>query len=405
MPAFSQQARDLPSDRPLLMIPGPVEISPAVREAVSGPPPGHTSAAFLESFGRSIERMRDVWCADASAQPFILAGGGTAAMDMAVANLAQPGDVALVVNTGYFSDRIGEMLRRAGAQVHDVRAEVGDAPLPEAVAAVLDRIRGEGPVKILAATHVDTSTGVRVDPEPLARLAREAGALSIFDGVCATGGERFEMAAWDADVYLTASQKAIGLPAGLALMAVSERALAARKARRTPPPMVLDWEPWLPIHRAYEERKASYFSTPATNLVTALAAGLAEILEDGMEARWQAHHRAARAMRAGWQALGLTTVPARDDLRADTLSALWLPDGVDSSLVGRIAGHGAAVAGGLHPEIRERYFRIGHMGYAATRPEMLLRTVEAVGKALRDAGTDADPDRGVDAVRQSLESR
>lgn len=236
----------------------------------------------------------------------------------------------------------------------------------------------------------------------MARLARKAGALSIFDGVCATGGERFEMAAWDADVYLTASQKAIGLPAGLALMVVSERALAARRARETPPPMVLDWEPWLPIHRAYEERRASYFSTPATNLVTALATGLAEILEDGMESRWQAHRRAADAMRAGWQALGLETVPTRDELRADTLSALWLPEGVDPSLAGRIAGHGAAVAGGLHPEIRTRYFRVGHMGYAVTRPEMLLRTVEAVGKALRDAGTGADPERAVEAVRQSL---
>ena len=75
---------------------------------------------------------------------------------------------------------------------------------------------------------MDTSTGVRVDPEPLCRLAREAGALAVFDGVCATAGERFEMAAWGADLYFTGSQKAIGLPPGLALMVAGERALAAR---------------------------------------------------------------------------------------------------------------------------------------------------------------------------------
>ena len=76
--------------------------------------------------------------------------------------------------------------------------------------------------KALFATHVDTSTGVRVDPEPLCRLAREAGILAVFDGVCATAGERFEMAAWGADLYFTASQKAIGLPPGLALMVASD---------------------------------------------------------------------------------------------------------------------------------------------------------------------------------------
>ena len=103
----------------------------------------------------------------------------------------------------------------------------------------IDEVRaaaGWGTFKALFATHVDTSTGVRVDPEPLCHLARDAGALAVFDGVCATAGERFEMAAWEADLYFTGSQKAIGLPPGLALMVAGERALAARAARRTGPP-------------------------------------------------------------------------------------------------------------------------------------------------------------------------
>ncbi|HSK81210.1 MAG TPA: aminotransferase class V-fold PLP-dependent enzyme, partial [Thermoanaerobaculia bacterium] len=268
---------------PLLMIPGPVEISPAVRDAAAAPPPGHTSPRLLEAFGTCLERMRRVWCADAASQPFLVAGSGTLAMEMAAANLLEPGDRALVVNTGYFSDRMTEILRRYGVQVSDVGAPVGGAPSPEEVREALGQ---GGPVKALFATHVDTSTGVRVDPEPFCRIAREAGALSVFDGVCATAGERFEMAEWDADVYFTASQKAIGLPPGLALLVASERALAVRATRRAgPPPLYLDWQVWLPIHRAYEERKPSYFATPATSLVMALEAGLGEILEDGIEAR------------------------------------------------------------------------------------------------------------------------
>lgn len=366
---------------PLLMIPGPVEISPAVRDAAAAPPPGHTSPRLIEAFGTCLERMRRVWCADAASQPFLVAGSGTLAMEMAAANLLEPGDRALVVNTGYFSDRMAEILRRYGVEVSQVGAPVGGAPSPDEVREALTRT----PMKALFATHVDTSTGVRVDPEPLCRIAREAGALAIFDGVCATAGERFEMAQWDADVYFTASQKAIGLPPGLALLVASERAMATRTNRRSaPPPLYLDWNVWLPIHRAYEERKPSYFATPATSLVMALEAGLGEILENGIEARIAAHAKTGAAMRAAWAALGLRSVAG--DHAANTLSALYFPEGVDATLVAKIAARGVTVAGGLHPAIRTQYFRVGHMGYAVTRPDILERAVAAVAEALGEAG-------------------
>lgn len=375
---------------PLLMIPGPVEISPAVRTAAAAPPLSHTSPRLIEAFGTCLERMRRVWCAESSSQPFLVAGSGTLAMEMAAANLLEPGDRAVVVNTGYFSERMTEILRRYGVEVTEVGASVGGAPSPEEVRKAL----AGNPAKALFATHVDTSTGVRVDPEPLCRIAREAGALSVFDGVCATAGERFEMAEWGADVYFTASQKAIGAPPGLALLVASERALAARSARRAgPPPLYLDWQVWLPIHRAYEERKPSYFATPPTSLVMALEAGLGEILEGGIESRIAAHERAGAAMRRAWSALGLRAVPG--PLAANTLSALYFPEGVDAMLVAKIAARGVTVAGGLHPAIRTRYFRIGHMGYAVTRPDMLQRTVEAVAGALRESGAEVDAEAAV----------
>jgi alanine-glyoxylate transaminase/serine-glyoxylate transaminase/serine-pyruvate transaminase len=378
-------------DRPLLMIPGPVEVSPAVLAAFSVPPPGHTAPGLIESFGTALERMRAVWRAPAGSRPLVLAGGGTTAMDSAAANLVEPGERAVVVGTGYFSDRMAEMLRRFGAEVEMVGAEPGEVPALEAVAAALDGAAGRRPPKALFATHVDTSTGVRIDPEPLARLATGAGALSVFDGVCATAGERFEMEAWGADLYLTGSQKALGLPAGLALMVISERAVEARARRRAgPPPMVLDWDQWLPIMRAYEERRPSYFSTPATNLVLALEAGLGEILDDGVERRVERHRLAAEALAAAWRALGLDPVPARPELAAHTLSALRLPEGVDGGLVGRIAERGVMVAGGLHPALAGRYFRVGHMGYTVTRPDWLRHTVRAVAEALTASGHPAD---------------
>lgn len=389
-------------ERPLLMIPGPVELSPAVLAAASGPPPGHVSPRLLEAFGSSLERMRRVWQAEDSSQPFqpfLIAGSGTLAMEAAAANLIEPGDRALVVDTGFFSERMAEILRRHGAEVTRVAAPVGEAPSAGEVRAVLGR---SAPFRALFATHVDTSTGVRVDPEPLCRLAREAGILSVFDGVCATAGERFEMAAWGADLCFTASQKAIGLPPGLALLVASERALAARAARRSPPPpLYLDWDSWLPIHRAYEERRPSYFATPATSLVMALEAGLGEILESGIAARIEAHARAAAALRAAWRALGLRSVP-REDAAGDTLSVLLFPDGIDGGLLPRIAARGVIVAGGLHPAVRTTSFRIGHMGYAVTRPDYLRRTVEAVGGALCELGAEADLEAALEALDDRL---
>ncbi len=372
---------------PLLMIPGPIEVSPAVVQASSGPPPGHLAPPIIEAMGAAIEDMRRVWVAASDSQPFIVAGSGTLAMEMAVYNVAQPGERVVVANSGYFSDRLAEMARRRGLEVVEVGCAPGDHPPLEGVAAAL----AAAPTKALLATHVDTSTGVRVDAQALAGLARAHGALSVFDGVCATAAERFEMEAWGADVYLTASQKAIGLPAGLALVVASRRALAARDGLTTPPPMSIDFHQWIPIMRAYEARGRSYFSTPATTLVRALAVSLAEILEGGsMEPCFARHQRTADGLRAAWRELGLDLVPTRAELAANTLSALRYPAGVGPELVAAIGARGVVVAGGLHPAIRGEYFRVGHMGYVLRCPDDLARTIEAVAGALSDCGHPCD---------------
>ncbi len=386
----------MPVERSLLMIPGPVEISPAVLAATSIPPPSHLAADFMERFGRALERMRAVWRADEAAQPYILAGSGTLAMDMAVANVVDPGERVVVVNTGYFSDRVAEMLRRRGADVVEVGAAPGSVPALSDVAAALPGARA------LFATHVDTSTGVRVDARALAGAAREAGALSVFDGVCATAAERFEMGAWGADVYLTASQKAIGLPAGLALLVASERALAARDALSTPPPLSVDWHAWTPIMRAYAERRPSYFATPATTLVPALDVGLGELLAEGMEAVFARHQRVGDGIRAAWATLGLELLP-ESGWAANALSAVRYPAGVGPELLGEISARGVICAGGLHPALKTAYFRVGHMGYATTRPEWLARAVRAVSEALAACGHRADVEGAVAALERSLE--
>lgn len=365
------------------MIPGPIEFEPDVLAAIGERTRSHMDATFADAFGRAIERLRAVFLAAADAQPFVLAGSGTLAMDSAVANVVEPGAHALVVDTGYFSARMADALERWGAKVTRVGAPVGGAPSLDAIGAAMKKERPA----IVTITHVDTSTGVRAPVEPIAKLAKEHDALVVVDGVCSIGGEIFRQEAWGVDVALTASQKAIGVPPGLALIVASRRAMdaaRARSAKKKLASMYLDWQEWQPIMQGYEARKPLYFATPAVNLVAALDVSLGQILADGMEARFARHARIADAFRAAWRAMELRPLPENDQLQANTLSALWYPQGIDASLVGAIAGEGIVVAGGLHPEAKTKYFRVGHMG--ACSPNDVLATVGAIERAFARAG-------------------
>lgn len=384
------------SERSLLMIPGPIEVEPEVLRAVGRAAPSHMDPDFTRAFGRALTRMREVFAAP-SGQPFIIAGSGTLGMEFGVANIVEPGDRAVVVNTGYFSDRMGHILDRLGARVVHVRAPVGGSP---DLAEIEQAIKAE-PTRVVTITHVDTSTGVLADVQGIAALAGKHGALSVVDGVCATAGERFEQDAWGADVCLTASQKAIGVPPGLALVMVSPRALDAWKNRKAKvPSLYLDWGEWLPIMAGYEKGAPAYFATPAVSLVSGLDVSLGQIAAEGMEARFARHRRTARAFRAAWEALGMKLLPLREDLAAHTLSAVCYPAGVDASLVGRVKAEGVVIAGGLHPEAKARYFRVGHMG--AVTPGDVMTTVGAIERALAKGGYASSPGAGLAAAQAAL---
>ncbi len=384
-------------DRKLLMIPGPIEFTPEVLRAMGMPTTSHVAANFIEAFGQALERLRQVFlCPDG--QPFVVAGSGTLAMDMAAANLVEPGDKALVVNTGYFGDRFATILERYGAAVTQMRAPaVGDAPSLAEVEAALR----QGGFKLMTVTHVDTSTAVGADVKSLAALGRAHGALVVVDGVCAVAGEEMRQTEWGIDLALTASQKAIGTPPGLALVMAGPRAMEAFRARKAPVGnYYADWTEWLPIMEAYEARRPGYFATPAVNLIWALNVSLGQILAEGMDARFARHRRLSQAFKAAMAALGLKQVPVSSDKAATTLTAPYYPDGVDAKFLGYAGEAGAILAGGLHPAIRARYFRIGHMG--AVSPSDILATVGAIEAGLSRAGYRFEAGAGLAAAQAVL---
>ncbi len=380
-------------NRSLLMIPGPIEFEPAVLSAVGAPSDSHVSAGFIEVFGQALERMRQVFlCAEG--QPLVLAGSGTLAMDSAGSNLVEPGDRALVLSTGYFGERFAALLERYGARVTQVHAPIGSAPDPVEVEHAL---RGDR-FKLMTITHVDTSTGVLADVRALARLGQAHGALVVVDGVCSVAGEELRMDDWGVDLALTASQKAIGVPPGLALLMIGPRALRAFEARHLPVgSYYADWSNWLPAMRAYEARQSAYFGTPAVNLVCGLNVSLGQILSEGLEGRWARHQRLARALQSGIAALGLGQVPSGADCVAHTMTAPRYPAGVQgAAFLLHAAQSGVVLAGGLHPAIKAEYFRIGHMG--AVSLSDILGALGAVESALARCGHPFERGAGVAAA-------
>ena len=385
-------------DRTLLMIPGPIEFEPEVLQALGAPTSSHVAPEFIEVFGQALERMRKVWLCP-SGQPFVVAGSGMLALEMAVVNLIEPGDKALVLSTGVFGDRYADLLRRYRAEVKLLRAPLGETiPLQQ-----VEEALAKHQYKLMTITHVDTSTGVRTDAKSLGAIASKYDTLTVLDGVCSVAGEELRQEEWGIDVALTASQKAIGVPPGLALLVASPRAIEAWRRRKTPVGnYYTDWKNWLPIMEAYEARKVSYFATPPVNLICALNVSLERILGEGMKARFARHQRFGSACREAIQALGLRQV---SDMKhaAATLTAPYYPSGITGSeFLPKVKAAGVTLAGGLHPDIKDQYFRIGHMG--AETAGNLLATIGAIEAGLEKCGYQFELGAGVSAAQRILRS-
>ena len=348
------------------MIPGPVEVDAAVLQACATPATSHVAPSFVACFGETLEALRAVLMSSAG-QPFVLAGSGTLGWDLAAANLVEPGESVLVVNTGYFGDRFGECLEAYGATIVHVRAPtIGSVPSLDVIrAALLAQTATGSPFKLVTITHVDTSTGVLNAPEPISRLVREHSPSSLVcvDGVCSVGAENLRMDAWDIDIVITASQKALGAPPGLCVFVASQRAMAVYHARKAPVQTYFaSFKKWLPIMLAYESRKPSYFATPAVQLIMGLRVSLSQLLADGMDSRFEKHVVASRRVKAALLSWGLHLVPTDTTHAANSLTAVYYPPSISPpDFLKKVAENGVIVAGGLHPEIAAKYFRIGHV--------------------------------------------
>jgi alanine-glyoxylate transaminase / serine-glyoxylate transaminase / serine-pyruvate transaminase len=182
---------------------------------------------------------------DPASQPFVLSGSGTLGWDLIAANLAEPGEEVLVLHTGYFADSFADCFGTYGVKATQLKAPIGSRPqLPE-----IEKALKEKKYKLLTVTHVDTSTGVLSELAALSKLVHKVSpdTLLIVDGVCSVGSEEIYFDKMQLDGVITASQKAIGCPAGLSISVFSERAINAFQSRKTPPGSYFaSMKNWLP---------------------------------------------------------------------------------------------------------------------------------------------------------------
>ena len=195
----------------LLMVPGPTNLSKAVRDALSQPQVGHTDPDFVKNFSETLQLARKAFRNNSGYQ-FVFTGTGTVGMEAAVACSVEPGDRVLVLNTGYFGQRMVDINKCYGAQVDELASGFGTHADPDAVRKKL----AGGRFKALYVTHVDTGTTVCNPVAEIVKEAKGAGALAIVDGVCSVGGVELDFDRIGADLAFTGSQKALAAPPGAA---------------------------------------------------------------------------------------------------------------------------------------------------------------------------------------------
>ncbi len=381
---------DILPDEPLLMMgAGPVPIPAAVAQAnaIVINHLGDTMARVIDqvkTMARYVFQTRSNWVLG-------VAGPGSAAMEMAVSNLAWPGTRVVSINNGFFSARMAEMARRVGAQVTTLDVPDREVASLDAVAQLIERERPE----IVTIVHGETSNTVcNHRLRDVVRIARAAGALVVVDAVCTLSTMPLDMDAWGIDVVITGGQKGLSSIPGVSLIAFSEEAWQRVRTRTVPNThwcldAVLAENFW---------HKAGYHYTAPVSGVLALHEALRLVCAETLEQRFARHQRCSLALQSGITALGLELFTP-EPCRLNSVVGIALPEGLTPRAVcDRISQqHQVDISGSFGLPI----VRIGQMGEQC-REHHLFRTVHALGRTINDLGVSVDLPGGVAALEESL---
>jgi len=381
-------ARSIPSDY-RLRLPGPTAIPERVRAATALPMLSHRGPEFRVILDEVTTLMRGIL--GTTQDIFLLGGSGTAGMEAALVNVLSTGDAVLVVENGQFGERFGSIAEGLPVQLDRVQIPWGGVPDAAEIAA---RVKAKA-YRAVVVVHNESATGAVADLASIGAVLRDSETLLVVDSVSGAGGIEMRMDEWGADVVVTASQKCLMNPPGLAIAAVSAKAMRVVQAAQGIPR----------FYRDFRRAKASLDMgetpfTPPASLISGLREALAMITEEGLPAVLARHARLAAALRAGFEALGFAMFPTGRSL-SNTVTVGVVPEGLDgAAIVRHMHANYRTVIAGQRTKLRNKVIRIGTMG--SIGPGDILADLHYLECTLRDLGRPPSKGAGVHAAAAAL---
>jgi alanine-glyoxylate transaminase/serine-glyoxylate transaminase/serine-pyruvate transaminase len=376
-----------------LFIPGPTNVPEVVRQAMNVPMQDMRAPDFGDLTLGLFEDLKKVF-KTRTGKVMMFPGSGTGAWEAAISNALSPGDKVLMSRFGQFSHLWVEMAQRLGLDVEVIDVAWGaGVPVREYARRLANDLHGE--IKAVFVTHNETATGVTSDVAGVRQALDDAyhDALLFVDGVSSIASIDFRMDEWKVDLAVTGSQKGLMLPAGLGILAVSEKALEASRSAGLP-------RAYFRFEDMLSANATGYFPyTPPTQLFHGLRRSLDRLFAEGLENVFHRHHRLAEGVRRGVAAWGLKLCAEHPSFHSDTVSAIRVPSDVDARDVIRIGyeKYNTSFGTGLS-QLAGKVFRIGHLG--DLNEVMCLSALGAAEMSLIEAGARIEYGSGVAAAQQ-----
>ena len=350
-----------------LMGPGPSDVNPRVLAAMARPTIGHLDPEFVRMMDEIKELLQYAF-QTRNELTLPISAPGSAGMETCFANLIEPGAKVVVGINGVFGTRMVENVTRMGGEAIPVVSPWGQ---PVDVEAVEQALRDHPDASILAFVHAETSTGVRSDAQALCKLAQDNGCLSIVDTVTSLAGIELRVDEWGCDAVYSGTQKCLSCPPGISPITLSEKAVAAIKARNRP---IQSWFQDLSLVMGYwgGGAKRAYHHTAPVNALYGLHESLVMLVEEGLENSWQRHAEMHVRLREGAESLGLEFL-VDTAYRLPQLNSICIPDGVDEAAVRAqlLNDYDLEIGAGLG-ELAGKVWRVGLMGQAANQRNVHL---------------------------------
>jgi aspartate aminotransferase-like enzyme len=372
-----------------LRLPGPTAVPERVRAATALPILSHRGPEFRIILDEVITLMRGI--IGTTQDVFLFGASGTGGMEAALINVLSAGDAVLVVENGQFGERFSSIAGGLPVQLDRLRIPWGEVP---DAAEIAEQVKAKA-YRAVVVVHNESATGVVADLAAIGAALRDTETLLVVDSVSGVGGVDMRMDEWGADVVVMASQKCMMNPPGLAMTAVSAKAMRVAQAAHGIPRYFFDFRR---AKTSLDKGETPF--TPPVSLIMGLREALAMINEEGLAVVLARHARLAAALRAGFEALGFVMFPASRAF-SNTVTVGVVPDGLDgAAIVRHMHASYRTVIAGQRTKLRNRVIRIGTMG--SVGPGDILEDLHYLECTLRDLGRSPDKGAGVLAASTAL---